>query len=348
MNQQETPQELPNLQEKWSTENPMEPGLRSQQSENIQEAQRSEHDAINEIYSNVKSIPSYSSKILEFLRKDETSSLHKRIRRNFRRRKVMAFYPYDICMADLAFFTGPGMSKANHGYKYVLVFIDVFSKMCFVESMKDKQGVTTLIAFENIFRRLPQIPHHIVTDVGTEFYNSHVNKLFYENDVNHYSIRGTHKAAVAERMIRTLKGRIEKYLWRNKTKRYIDVIQDIVDNYNKSPHRSIGMAPVDVNDLNRKQVFKKLYKNFNRHSEPRLDVGDRVRIAKLKTIFDKGYTRRWSLELYTIISAKSRDGVDYYRIKDQNGNVLPRQRYYYELNLVYRRDETGPLDSQES
>ena len=249
-------------------------------------------------------------------------------------------------MADLAFFSGPGMSRANHGYKYVLVFIDVFSKMCFVEPMKDKQGVTALVAFENIFRRLPQIPNHIVTDVGTEFYNSHVSKLFEENDVNHYSIRGTHKAAVAERMIRTLKGRIEKYLWKNQTKRYIDVLQDIVNNYNKTPHRSIGMAPVDVNDDNREKVFKKLYKNYNVRTQPRLRVGDKVRIARLKTIFEKGYTRRWSLELYTIVSAKSRDNIDYYQIMDANGIILPRQRYYYELNLVYKNDE--PEASQQN
>ena len=320
-------------------ETPPQTSNNQNQGENTPENPKSEQDTINAIYSNVKSIPSYSSKILDFLRKDETASLHKRIRRKFRRRKIVAFYPYDLCMADLAFFTGPGMSHANHGYKYVLVFIDVFSKMCFVEPMKDKQAVTTLVAFENIFRRLPQIPNHIVTDVGTEFYNSRVGQLFEENSVNHYSIRGTHKAAVAERMIRTLKGRIEKYLWKNKTKRYIDVLQDIVNNYNQTPHRSIGMAPINVNDSNRAQVFKRLYKNHNDHTQPRLSVGDKIRIARLKTIFEKGYTRRWSLELYTIVTAKSRDGVDYYRIMDENGVVLPRQRYYYELNLVYRSNE---------
>ena len=294
---------------------------------------------MEDIYSNVRSIPSFTSKISDFLRKNETASVHKQIRRKFRRRKIVAYYPYDICMADLAFFTGFGMAHANNGFKYVLVFIDVFTKMCFVEPMKDKRGLTALIAFENIFRRLPEIPKHIVTDVGTEFYNKPVSKLFTDNAVTHYSIRGTHKAAVAERMIRTLKGRIEKYLWKNKTKRYIDVLQQIVDNYNKTPHRAIGMPPVDVNYQNRAAVFKKLYKNFNDRSQPKLHVGDKVRIPKNKTIFDKGYTRQWSLELYTIVTAQSRDGIDYYRIADENGIMLPRQRYYHELNLVYKHDE---------
>ena len=308
-----------------------------QQQEHIQGGHENVTD-IDQIYSNIKSIPNYSSKILEFLRTNQTPSVHKRIIRKFRRRQTVAHYPYDLCMADLAFFTGPGMARANGGNKYILVFIDVFTKMCYVEPLKDKHALTTLVAFEKIFSRLPYTPNHIITDVGTEFYNWQVQKLFKENGIVHYSLRGQHKASVAERMIQTLKGRLEKYFWKNKTKRYLDVLQTIVDNYNKTPHRSIGMAPVKVNRSNTEQVFKKMYKDYTLKIDPRLRVGDKVRIARLKTIFEKGYTRRWSLELYTIVSAKSRGGVDYYKVADESGNILPRQRYYFELNLVKRND----------
>ena len=241
-------------------------------------------------------------------------------------------------MADLAFFNQPEYVRANGGVKYVLVFIDVFSKMCYVEPMKDKFGLTTLVAMEKIFRKLPELPKQFITDVGTEFYNYHLRNLFEENQINHFSIRGPHKASVAERMIRTLKGRLEKYFWENKTRRYIDVLDQIVDNYNHTPHRSIGMAPIEVNFSNRKKVYQKLYKDSNVKTIPRLCVGDKVRILKTKTIFEKGYTRNWSLELYTIVTANSRDGVDYYKIQDELGNVLPRQRYYFELNLVEPND----------
>ena len=223
----------------------------------------------------------------------------------------------------------------RRGVKYILVFIDVFSKMCYIELMKDKNGQTTFLALEKIIKRLPVTPNHIITDVGTEFYNVNVQKLFKEYGITHYSLRGPHKASVAERMIQTMKGRLEKYFWHNKTKRYVDVIQQIIDNYNGTPHRSIGMAPNQVKDSNREKVFKKLYKSsLVNNRRPRLSVGDQVRIAKLKSTFEKGYTRRWSREIYVIISAKSRGSVDYYKVKDNLGNILPRQRYYYELNLV--------------
>ena len=62
-------------------------------------------------------------------------------------------------------------------------------------------------------------------------------------------------------MIQTLKGRLEKYFWQNKTKRYVDILQTIVKNYNRTPHWSIGMIPVQVNRSNTEKVLKKLYKN---------------------------------------------------------------------------------------
>ena len=47
--------------------------------------------------------------------------------------------------------------------------------------------------------------------------------------VIHYSLRGRHKASVAERMIKTMKGRLEKYFWQNKSKRYVDILEQVID-----------------------------------------------------------------------------------------------------------------------
>ena len=112
------------------------------------------------------------------------------------------------------------------------------------------------------------------------------------------------------------------------------MLQQFVDNYNQTYHRSIKMAPVDVNENNRDLVFKTLYPNNKVKTEPRLKQGDRVRILKQKNIFEKGYTRSWSLEIYKIREAISENSVDYYKIEDLEGNILPRHKYFWELNLV--------------
>ncbi len=172
-NQEELHQAVPQLEPQVMVQEP-----RQQPQNHIHADQENEHEDISRLYNNVKSAPSYSSKIAEFLRQNETSSLHKRIRRKFKRRKTITYYPYDICMADLAFYNEPSYVRANGGVKYILVFIDVFSKMCFVEPMKNKLGMTTFLALEKILKRLPITPNQIITDVGTEFYNHLVQKLF--------------------------------------------------------------------------------------------------------------------------------------------------------------------------
>jgi len=165
-----------------------------------------------------------------------------------------------------------------------------------------------------------------------------VNTLFDRFGIRHYSIRGKHKACVAERFIKTLKGRLEKYFWEKKTHKWIDVLDQFIENYNNTYHRSIKMAPNEVSDENRKQVFRTLYPKQDDHTPPRLKKGDRVRLLKTKNIFSKGYTRSWTTEIYQIEKAYTDSGVDYYTVSDLEGNQLPRKKYYWELNLVTRHD----------
>ena len=98
------------------------------------------------------------------------------------------------------------------------------------------------------------------------------------------------------------------------------------------------MSPDKVTEENRKQVFSNLYPKADYNSKPRLNKGDKVRLLRTKNLFEKGYTRSWTTELYTIIKTFSESGVDFYKIEDSSGNILPRKKYYWELNLVSRYD----------
>ena len=65
-----------------------------------------------------------------------------------------------------------------------------------------------------------------------------------------------------------------------------------------------------------------------------LKKGDIVRLLEKKKLFDKGYKRSWSKELYTIESSHQKSGIVWYHLKDQNGKVSLKTRYYWELNKV--------------
>ena len=75
----------------------------------------------------------------------------------------------------------------------------------------------------------------------------------------------------------------------------INKLDDIVDKYNKTYHRTIKVKPVDVKD----NAYIDFEKEVN-NKDPKFKVGDHVRISKYKNIFAKEYTPNWSEESFVI------------------------------------------------
>ena len=64
-----------------------------------------------------------------------------------------------------------------------------------------------------------------------------------------YSIHNAGKPVVAERFIRTLKNKIYKYMTAIPKNLYIDKLDDLVNEYNNTYHRTIKMKPADVDPI---------------------------------------------------------------------------------------------------
>ena len=134
-----------------------------------------------------------------------------------------------------------------------------------------------------------------------------------------YSIHNEGKSVVAERFIRTLKTKIYKYMTSISKNVYIDKLDDIVNEYNNTYHRTIKMKPVDVKD-NTYIDSMELHSNKEVNDEnSKFKVGDHVRISKYKKIFAKGYTQNWSEKVFVI--KKAENTVPWtYVINDLNGD----------------------------
>ena len=78
------------------------------------------------------------------------------------------------------------------------------------------------------------------------------------------------------------------------------------------------------------KVFWNLYGDLPPMQKPRFSVGDKVRIPKKKTIFEKGYTPRWTEEVFTI-SQQLNTQPPTYRLEDSNGEEI--QGSFYEPEL---------------
>ena len=108
----------------------------------------------------------------------------------------------------------------------MLAVIDVFSKYGWLIPLRDKTGKTVSDAFIKIFSDSSRKPENIWVDKGTEFYNKHVQAL----GVELYSTENKEKSCVVERWNRTMKEKMFKYFSANSTRKYIDVLDEMVNN----------------------------------------------------------------------------------------------------------------------
>ena len=121
-------------------------------------------------------------------------------------------------------------------------------------------------------------------DKGKEFYNKDV-----KDSIELYSTKNEEKSSVVERWIRTMKEKMWKYFSVNSTTVHINVLPDLVREYNNTRH-SIKMTPVKASKKeNELRVWRNLYPDHLeiKDIKPKFSVGDKVRISKKKKRLSK-------------------------------------------------------------
>ena len=168
--------------------------------------------------------------------------LHKPIIKRFKKRKVYSPFKDNIWGADLA--DMQLIIKFNKEFRFLLCVIDIFSKYAWVVPLKDKKGVSIVIAFQKILKQSNRKQNKISVGKGSEFYNNFFKKWLQDNDIANYSTHNEEKSVVAERFIRTIKNKIYKYMTSISKNVYIDILDDVVNEYNNTKHRTIKMKPI--------------------------------------------------------------------------------------------------------
>ena len=225
------------------------------------------------------------------------------------------------------------LSRYNKGVRFVLCVIDIFSKYVCVVLLKDKKGISIVKAFQIILKQSnSRKANKICVDKGSEFYNTSFKKWLQDNDIVMYSIHNEGKSVVAERFIRTLKGKIYKYMTSISKNVYIDKLDDIVNECNNTYDTTIKMKLIDVKDNTYINNNKKINKK-----DPKFKVGDRVRISKYKNIFAKGYTPNWFEEVFVIKKVKNTVPWTYV-INDIDGEKISGTIYEKELQKTSQEE----------
>ena len=106
---------------------------------------------------------------------------------------------------------------------------------------------------------------------------------------------------------------------------YFDVLDDIVNKYNNTVHKTIKMKPTYVTGDS--------YNETSSKKDPKFKVGDHVRISKYKIIFAKVYTTNWSEEVFVVSKIKNIVCWTYVVI-DMNGEKITGSFYEKKLQKI--------------
>ena len=132
-----------------------------------------------------------------------------------------------------------------------------------------------------------------------------------------------------------------KYVTSIGKQKYIDKLQDFVDSYNRTKHRTIKMRPIDVNLDNEDEVFYNTYGVYTARdyliqgAKGSMVKGEKVRMKYDLMPMEKSYLPNWSDQIYTI--EKSIKGVRPMYNISFNGQSIPQRFYPEELQKVKDR-----------
>jgi transposase InsO family protein len=255
-----------------------------------------------------------------------------------KRARVIVNGLYDQFDADLADFRA--LSQSNDGINYLLVVIDVFSRYCWVEPLPTKSNSHVIAGLKRIMQRAARVPRRLRTDNGKEFTGRAMEPFYDTYNITHFVAMNEVKANYAERIIKTIKSKLSRYMSFTNTSRYIDVVQDIIHSYNNTYHNSIEMTPAEVTQNNEKVLWWMQYHPTPKFHERRhqqnfkFHEGDHVRIPMVSTVFRREYSARWTDEIFIVIERFRRQGINMYRIEDRNNEPIYGTFYEAELQRV--------------
>ena len=272
----------------------------------------------------------------KWLKKQDVYTLHRSVRKKFKRNRVVVYGINSQWQADLVDLSS--LQRWNKHYRYLLVAIDCFSKYAYVVPIKTKSSESLIAAFKKIIND-DRKPLALQTDKGTEFTNRPFQKWLNAQGIRFFTSNNETKCSIVERLNRTLKSKMWKYFTAKNTSKYIDVLPSLVKAYNNNYHRPIGRSPASVNIYNQREVKERLYGDMQpKKVKFKFKTGTKVRISKNKMTFEKGYRPNWTEEVF-IISERVTRNPPVYKIKDLAGEILEGTFYEWELQEVEKLDD---------
>lgn len=257
--------------------------------------------------------------------------------------RIIVYNRNDLGAADLAEFQP--LSRFNNGVHYVLVYRNCFTKRISVGFLKSKHADECARVFRDmLINQIKFVPRTLVTDHGGEFLNPLFRGVCAEFNIKMFQPRKG-KAVHAENAILYLKTRLYRYMRDTGNKRYMDILPQIVANYNNTVRPSIGVAPNQVEAHNQYRIFHRMFGKYVNTDDkplrpPRFAVGDIVRVRLEARTFEKSYFHKFSTELYKITAVFTNSTPPKYNVQQLTDSTV-------QLRLLERELLSAPINQHE-
>lgn len=276
--------------------------------------------------------------IMAWLKNQEIHQLYTRSYKTKNIKSTVLDEPNKQIGVDLIDFS---MIEYNN-YKYIFTCIDLFTKKAYAYPLKtkDEAYIGLLDLLNDVNDRIASIR----SDNGTEF-KGKFTEILNEQGINQvFSLPSKPQSnGNIERFNCTLKKLIRMYLKVNNTYNWVDILPELINNYNNSLNSTTNKIPNEITTKDYEEVKNnisdKVLKERNQ-DVIKFNVGDKVRI-KLKEPNDFGEI--WSKDVYIIDKVnkpKSRlSSVCYILVNDN--------QHYYNNDLLLIKEINNKLKEEE-
>ena len=251
--------------------------------------------------------------------------------KKFDRIKIIPHYKDECWSIDLI--DRSSLSKYNKNYKFIFTIIDNHTKYAFAIPLKDKSGKSTTTALKSLIEKTKRIPDKIWSDRGKEFYNKTFLDFLKQNEIQIYSTNSDLKAVFVERFNRTLLDLIKKPMYIEGKACWLNHLDAAMEKYNNRVNGTTKMTPFEMS-TNQKLIPNNtegaLRNNF-KNKQPKVQVGDYVRVPDKRNLYSKGYTTNWNRELFKIHKNNNTNPVTYSLVDENNEQIEGK---YYEQELL--------------
>ncbi len=235
---------------------------------------------------------------------------------------------------DLIFY--PNDTKINNGYNTVLTAVGINHRYAWCIPMKGKSATEANKAMKKLLQQAKDDSKEIFSiesDNGSEFMNKMVQDTFKIPDILHITANpGDHNfMGTIESFNKTIKAMIGKYCVANDTKKWIDVLPQLVKNYNNSEHSFIHEKPKDVTPTEEKAIIDDAIEKTQNIKNKKISIGDSVRIPNKKGLFEK-QGKNYSDLIYVVHSV----GISKVEVS-RNSSVL-KTKYNIDQLLLIPKD----------